>query len=110
MTLTNTATILRQMNAVGGCGGYFSDELDGQLESIKNGRSKMAEHRKEQALKKYADALIGLGRPATAREIAELTGTTPGAVVLHIKKYPDQFIVTVEKLVGVKRLWIELRK
>lgn len=106
MTLTNISTILRQMGAMGGCGGYgatFEQEIElGRRKSI-------AHYRREMATQKYIAAMIRLGRPAFAQEIADEAGVHKSGVTAHVKKYPERFKITHVKKRGFTSYLIELR-
>ena len=87
MTLTNQATILRQIGANGGSGWGLPDE-GVTTEDI---AASMHGKRMLKAFEKYRDALIEIGRPATVHEIAEVAGASRSSTNYFIKAHPEWF-------------------
>lgn len=105
MTLTNTATILRQMNAVGMAAGYLSHDMtsiDDPIESIHAERI-------IKALNKYRAAMLKIGRPTTVIEIAEVAGMSRSSTNYFIKAHPEWFNRIEQECRGQKTYLIELR-
>lgn len=107
MTLTNTTTILRQIGAMGGAGGWGMPDEPMSEEDI---GASIHGKRVLSAYHKYRDALVKIGRPATPKEIADAAGATIGAAWHFLKSYPQWFECTETIRNGQKTCLVELRE